>query len=98
MVTFLRLEDLIIFYLMSCSPYMPNAESLCDPHDLEEAGVPTNLTPVNVDGSKKILREDVLLHALDHPTKFQPDPSSHLGVYRSCQIKCYTFWGCPTYL
>ena len=42
----------------------------------------SHLTPVNVDGSKKIFREDVLSHALDHPTKFQPDPSSHLGVYR----------------
>ena len=37
-----------------------------------------DLTPVNLNGSKKFLREDVLSHALYHPTKFQPDLSSHL--------------------
>ena len=30
----------------------------------------TDLTLVDVDGSKKFLREDVLSHALYHPTKF----------------------------
>ena len=43
---------------------------------------PTDLTPVNFNGSKKFLREDVLSHALYHPTKFQPDPSSHIRVYK----------------
>ena len=38
----------------------------------------TDLAPVNFKISKKFFREDFLSHALYHPTKFQPDPSSHL--------------------
>ena len=38
----------------------------------------TDLAPVNFNGSKKFFREDVLAYALYHPTKFQPDPSSHI--------------------
>ena len=36
---------------------------------------PTDLTPVNIEGSKNFLREVLLSHALD-----QPDRSSHLEV------------------
>ena len=43
---------------------------------------PTDLTLVNFNGSKKFFCEDVLSHALYHPTKFQLDWSSHLGVYK----------------
>ena len=42
---------------------------------------PTELTLVNLDGSKKFLCENVFSHALYHPTKFQPHWSRHLGVY-----------------
>ena len=35
-----------------------------------------------VDGSKKILRQNVWAHALYQPTKFQPARPSHLRVYR----------------
>ena len=39
LVTFLRLADLIIFDLMSYSPYMTNLGSLFHSHGLEEAPV-----------------------------------------------------------
>ena len=39
LVTFLKLDDLIIFYFMSYSPYKPNFDSLSHSHSLEEAPV-----------------------------------------------------------
>ena len=39
LITFQRLDDLIIFYFMSYSPYMPNLVSLSHSHNLEEATV-----------------------------------------------------------
>ena len=39
LVTFLRLDDLIIFYYMSYSPHMPNLGPLSHSHGLEEAPV-----------------------------------------------------------
>ena len=39
LVTFLKLDDLIIFYFMSYRPYISNLGSLCHSHGLEEAPV-----------------------------------------------------------
>ena len=58
---------------------MPNSGSLCHPHTLEEAPVAHRPHPGNINVSNKFLFCDILIHALDHPTKFQPDRYKHLG-------------------
>ena len=39
LVTFQKLDDLIIFYVLFYSPYVPNLGCLSHPHGLEEAPV-----------------------------------------------------------
>ena len=69
------------FDFMFYSPYMPNSGSLCHPHGLEEAPVAHRHDPRQHWGIKKFLCKDVLCHALDHPTEFQPNRSRHLWLY-----------------
>ena len=85
MVTFLRLDDLITFYVISYSPYMANLGSLSHSHGLEE----THLVHRPVPGQLKILADLIIGHFLStspimpnsgslcHPHALEEAPVAH---------------------